>query len=58
MTEDRSLSGGFGQVPFILPTRWRKNLTQLLGKLFLPIFHKDAFDFVERVCLHNDAQGI
>lgn len=56
--EDRSLSGGFGQVPLVWPTRWRERLTQLLGKLFLPVFHKDAFDFVKRICLHKNAQGI
>jgi len=58
VTEDRSLSGGLGQVPLFLPAGWRESLTQLLGKLFLPIFHKDAFDFVKRVCLHKDAQRI
>lgn len=45
VTEGRSLSGGFGHIPLGLPAKWRASLTELLRKLFLPVFHKDAFDF-------------
>lgn len=44
VTEGRSLSDGFGQVPLVSLFTWEESLT--LEIVFLPIFHEEAFDFV------------
>lgn len=44
VTEGRSLSDGFEQVPLVSLSTWEESLT--LETVFLPIFHEDAFDFV------------